>query len=132
MTGNDRERPARDPASTRVAHLRSPPAGAGQRLVRIDRRTRWGNRFRIGRDGTREEVIERYRLELRERVSRGTVSLDDLAALKGAVLLCWCSPLACHGDVLARAAEWAFAERERRRTGAGARQHPGSGLGDKR
>ena len=29
--------------------------------VRIDRRTRWGNPFRLGADGTRADVVERYR-----------------------------------------------------------------------
>ena len=30
-------------------------------IVRVDRATKWGNAFRIGRDGTRAEVVERYR-----------------------------------------------------------------------
>jgi len=32
--------------------------------VRIDRKSRWGNPFIIGKDGTREEVIERHRVWL--------------------------------------------------------------------
>ena len=30
-------------------------------VVRIDRKSRWGNPFRIGPHGNREEVIRRYR-----------------------------------------------------------------------
>ena len=30
-----------------------------------------------------------------------------LAALYGKPLACWCAPLPCHGQVLARAAAWA-------------------------
>jgi hypothetical protein len=90
--------------------------------VRIDRRTRWGNPYRIGVDGTRDEVIARYRLYLQAEIAAGRVTRDDLAALHGTEaefsrsvrefrswahlrLGCWCAPLPCHGDVLAEAAE---------------------------
>ena len=29
--------------------------------VLVDRRTDWGNKFVLGRDGTREQVVARYR-----------------------------------------------------------------------
>ena len=63
----------------------------------VSRPTRWGNPFEIGKDGTREEVIAKYREWLRARPK-----LIELARreLKGKILLCWCTPLACHGDVL--------------------------------
>ena len=69
--------------------------------VLIDRRTRWGNPFRIGSDGTREEVIEKYRQWLKAQPEL----LTDIHVLKGKILLCWCKPLPCHGDVLAELAE---------------------------
>jgi len=78
-------------------------------LVRIDRRTRWGNPFVIGRDGDRARVIELYRRELWRRIRAGEIALDDLAALNSKTLLCHCHPLPCHGDVLARAAAWSAA-----------------------
>ena len=76
-------------------------------VVRIDRRTRWGNPFRLGRDGGRAEVIDLYRRDLWRRIRAGEIALEDLAALASATLLCHCRPLQCHGDVLARAAAWA-------------------------
>ena len=76
-------------------------------VVRADRRTRWGNRFVIGRHGTREEVIERYRRRLWQRIREGEVSLEELAGLHGKTLACWCHPKPCHCNVLARAAAWA-------------------------
>ena len=106
--------------------------------VRIDRRSQWGNRFRIGPDGPRDEVIARYRADLWRRVRAAKVGLDELAALHGKPLACWCAPLPCHGQVLARAAAWAasvLAERRgewsgrganaarREREGPGHRQH---------
>jgi hypothetical protein len=67
--------------------------------VFIGRPSKWGNPFRIGPDGTREEVIEKYQRYI-------TLRRPDLLAaihteLKGLVLGCYCKPLPCHGDVLA-------------------------------
>ena len=35
------------------------------------------------------------------------VNLKHEPALHGKPLACWCAPLPCHGQVLARAAAWA-------------------------
>ena len=75
--------------------------------VRIDRRTVWGNPFRVGTHGDRAAVIALYRRELWRRIEAGEIALADLAALSGRTLACWCAPEPCHGDVLARAADWA-------------------------
>ena len=87
--------------SPRVVNMRDhggkPPPGA----VRIDRRTRWGNEFRIGRDGTREEVLEKHR---RVVLSRPGMRALIPQALRGKDLACWCAPLPCHGDVLLKIA----------------------------
>ena len=75
--------------------------------VLIDRRTKWGNPYKLGDDGDREQVIARYREDLWCRLQAGEVSLEELADLDGCWLACWCEPLPCHGDVLAKAAAWA-------------------------
>lgn len=63
----------------------------------IGRPSKWGNPFSIGRDGTRDDVIKKYEAWLiRSEVFK------DIAELKGKTLGCWCSPQACHGDVLSR------------------------------
>jgi len=67
----------------------------------IGRPSKWGNPFEIGRDGTREEVVAKYEAWLMEQ----TNLLEALPELKGKVLVCWCKPKACHGDVLARLAD---------------------------
>jgi uncharacterized protein DUF4326 len=64
--------------------------------VLIDRTTMWGNPYRIGRDGTREEVIEIYEVFLRQ----SEYHLMRLPELVGKVLGCHCKPLPCHGDVI--------------------------------
>ena len=96
----------------RVLHLRNAPPDA----IRIDRRTRWGNPFVIGKDGTREEVIEKYRDHLWGQIRTGKLSLDDLAGLHGKDLACHCAPQPCHGDVLSKAAAWAHVNRNRTAT----------------
>ena len=62
----------------------------------------WHNPFEIGKDGEREEVIEKYeRYLLDERPDL----VERLPELKGKALACWCAPELCHGDVLARLAD---------------------------
>ena len=69
--------------------------------VRIDRKTKWGNPFQIGIDGTREEVIKMYQDWILEQEHL----MNSLSDLKGKKLGCWCKPKSCHGDVLARLAD---------------------------
>jgi len=76
---------------TRVVNPRDEPCD-----VRICRPSKWGNPFRIGRDGTREEVIAKYRDYILARPDL----LAALPALRGKCLGCYCKPLPCHGDVL--------------------------------
>ena len=61
----------------------------------IGRGSKWGNPFKIGRDGNREEVIEKYREDLLQ-----SDVLNDIEELRGKVLVCFCKPKACHGDIL--------------------------------
>ena len=68
------------------------PAGA----VYIGRGGKWGNPFRIGRDGDRATVIAKHEAWLR---SQGHL-LRALDELRGKDLVCFCAPLPCHGDLL--------------------------------
>jgi len=76
-------------------------------FVRVDRATKWGNPFRVGIDGNRDEVIEKYRQDLWERIKAGKVLIRELAELADKQLGCWCIPKRCHAEVLAQAAIWA-------------------------
>jgi hypothetical protein len=80
--------------------------------VRIDRQTKWGNPFPMHAESERADVVEKYRLHLRDQLAAEEThgiadTLAGLAELHGKRLFCWCAPKACHGDVLARAAKWA-------------------------
>ena len=78
--------------------------------VYVGRPSKWGNPFRIGEkhpaDGhriDRNEALELYRnalpLMLQARRDDGTIILDP-GELRGKDLVCWCSPLPCHADIL--------------------------------
>ncbi len=69
--------------------------------VYIGRPSKWGNPFVIGRDGTREEVIVQYEAWIQTQ----PLLLAALGELQGKRLGCYCAPLPCHGDVLARLAD---------------------------
>ncbi|WP_327210754.1 DUF4326 domain-containing protein [Rhizobium leguminosarum] len=64
----------------------------------IDRKSKWGNPFVIGRDGDRFDVIAKHERWLADQHDL-LKALDELA---GRDLACWCHPLPCHGDVLHR------------------------------
>ena len=61
----------------------------------------FGNPYEIGRDGNRQEVINKYEDWINTNL--GLKSKAQLE-LKGKNLVCWCAPLPCHGDVLLRIA----------------------------
>ena len=64
--------------------------------VYIGRPSKWGNPFKIGRDGNRQEVIAKYK----KYILANKKLLQDIRELKGKTLGCWCHPKLCHGDVL--------------------------------
>ena len=69
--------------------------------VYIGRGSPWGNPYKIGVDGDRAEVIEKYRdYAYAKWVEDQAYGIDWLEPLKGKDLVCYCAPLACHGDVL--------------------------------
>jgi len=77
----------------KVVHCKKEPFD-----VYIGRPSKWGNRFEIGKDGTREEVIEKYEQFLRSN----SFLMASLPELKNKTLGCWCAPKVCHGDVLVK------------------------------
>jgi Domain of unknown function (DUF4326) len=50
----------------------------------------------IGRDGTRDEVIAKYR----GWIVRQPTLMAALPELRGKDLICWCAPSRCHAEVL--------------------------------
>ena len=79
----------------RVDYLRK-YKGPKHQGIYIGRPSKWGNPFRVGVDGTKEEVISRYK----EYVLANEFLMDSLFELEDKVLLCWCYPAPCHGNAL--------------------------------
>ena len=78
---------------TRIVNLRKEKYD-----VYIARPSKWGNPFKIGRDGDRNQVIELYR----NWVVKQRDLMSSLNELKGKCLGCFCKPKRCHGDILVR------------------------------
>lgn len=59
--------------------------------------SKWHNPFKVGIDGSLEEILQKY-----ENYVRATTLYDQLEELSGLRLGCWCHPNPCHADVLVR------------------------------
>ena len=70
--------------------------------IYVGRGSDWGNLYRIGEDGTREEVIEKFEKVYVPAILKKIP--DWLEPLRGKDLVCWCFPKACHADVLLKLA----------------------------
>jgi len=81
--------------------------------IYIGRPSSLGNPFKIGKDGTREEVIAKYENYLYNCIKDKNNSvyrkLKELKQLydagKDLVLVCWCWPKRCHAEVIKKAIE---------------------------
>lgn len=65
--------------------------------IYIGRPSKWGNPFEIGKDGDRDEVVDKYAAYL---FSNRELFHAAKTELKGKSLVCFCAPKKCHGDVL--------------------------------
>ena len=73
-----------------------------------------GNPFKIGVDGDRDEVIEKFRIMLwaliqdqEDGVIETLNHIIELEKKYGNVgLLCWCKPKRCHGDIILSCVNW--------------------------
>ena len=87
-------------AATTPRILNKHTHGIPQKAAYIGRGSPWGNPFRIGPDGTRNEVCDKYTawIETQPRL------LARLPELRGRNLVCFCAPQRCHGETLRRLA----------------------------
>lgn len=90
----------------------APAAPAGATIIYIARPSPLGNPFVMTKESERDDVIEKYEAWLRDEWKKNGVVRRELEALAKRVrdgeelaLQCWCSPKACHGDVIKRAIE---------------------------
>jgi hypothetical protein len=86
-----------DPAFSDVIYVGRAMHRGGWRLAASP----LANPFRPGSDGSRAEVVARYREYLLARPDL----LALLPELRGRRLGCWCAPLDCHANVIAELAD---------------------------
>lgn len=76
--------------------------------VYIGRGTALGNPWRVGVDGSPEQVLQKYRRHLFERLRERDPAV--MTAMRQIVestsLVCSCAPRPCHGHVVVRAWSW--------------------------
>lgn len=72
--------------------------------------SKFANPYVADKGETSEKVIERYSEWLWSQIYTGRITVEELAALDGQRLGCWCKPKPCHGDILAKAVAWAVKE----------------------
>jgi hypothetical protein len=68
--------------------------------VNISRSSIFGNPYQITSNCPRDEAIRLFGIYAREKVRVDPAFANAVRGLKGKRLFCWCSPLACHGEVL--------------------------------
>src|SRR5215217_3682875 len=72
--------------------------GRGKRGTGL-KKSKWDNPFVVGKDGTQDEVVEKF-----EHYLRASPLMAELPEIKGKILACHCAPKPCHADVLLRLA----------------------------
>lgn len=63
--------------------------------VRIDRKTKWGNPYKMSSESERLGVIKKYTYYLLD-----SDLVNSLHELEDKWLACWCYPKPCHGNAL--------------------------------
>ena len=88
---------------TKVIHISKAPANwkDNSNYVYIGRGGRLGNPFVLGADGNRAQVLSKYRAHLEEQLRENPEMMQLLRWIKGRILVCYCKPKRCHGDILA-------------------------------
>jgi hypothetical protein len=102
---------------TRIVHVSDNVEGAVYIGRAVSRRripgSPFGSPYKPGKDGTRADVLERYRDYVEQRIAVDPEFAAQVRGLAGRTLACWCRhdgdertpETACHGDVLAEIAD---------------------------
>ncbi len=62
--------------------------------------SKFANPYKIGKDGTREEVIAKYKEYITKKLDNDESLVNELISFKEKKLGCWCYPEMCHGNIL--------------------------------
>lgn len=60
----------------------------------------FGNPFPLKNEKDRDIVLEQYRSYLENRIETDKYFREEIKSLKDKILVCFCKPKPCHGDIL--------------------------------
>lgn len=81
-----------------IVFIKNEKTGNKERFPKIS--SNFANPYKIGKDGTRNEIIKKYKIYI-ENILENNYSLqNELLNMRGKKLGCWCYPESCHGNVL--------------------------------
>ena len=105
-----------DPMRQQIFNYKTYSPARDGYAVPVTRKTPFGNPFEIKKGETREQVIEKFRHYFYQRIKTSEQFKKDVLKLRGHHLLCWCSPLPCHAEVIREwleQREWNLAQRRK-------------------
>ena len=95
---------------TRIQRKRTKGWKMPENTVYVGRGSRWGNPYVVGKDGTAQDCIEKYKNLMLpythkdgslEKFYVSSANLEDIKTLRGKNLACWCAlNKPCHADFL--------------------------------
>lgn len=65
-----------------------------------EKSSNFANPYKIGKDGTREEILIKYKNYIIDKLKNNEELKNELLSLKNKKLGCWCYPEMCHGNIL--------------------------------
>lgn len=82
-----------------VIHIKDAPRGwkSNSKYVDISRAGKYGNPYPITNYRTREEAVEAFAVDLLS--GKLGITDSDIIDLNDKILVCYCKPKLCHGDV---------------------------------
>lgn len=94
--------------AVKIKVLNKHKARRGVYGIYIGRGSPLGNPYIIGKHGTRDEVIDKYEIYLKQKIAENDRQIVDalsgIAELgqqyHGVNLICFCKPCRCHGDII--------------------------------
>lgn len=82
--------------------------------IYIGRGSKWGNDWTHMPNTkakylvkSRDEACDCHAADLDNKIATGAITLQEMAALHGHDLVCYCAPTRCHGHTLLKKAQWA-------------------------
>lgn len=93
---------------THVINIVDAPRGwkNDPRYVYIARPSIFGNPYHLPKESARGSTLRKYETYLKDKITKDVEFAKAVKDLHGKILVCFCAPLPCHGEILARYAAY--------------------------